>query len=99
MTATNMDAIPAMVCVTTAMHEVELANDGLVAAKRTRSCALIARAKSEVQRAVNSARDLDVEWGQIGSALGIARGNAYQQYRRKPPEQLEGDYRSVGGAT
>ena len=85
MTATDTDTLPRMGCVTTAMHEVGLASDGLVAARRTRSGALIAYAKSELQTAVDAARDLDVEWGQIGSALGIARGNAYQQYRRKPP--------------
>ncbi|TPG35772.1 hypothetical protein [Mycolicibacterium hodleri] len=85
MTATDTKAKPHGVRVTTAMRGVELAGNGLVAAKRTRSVALIARAEGELQTAVDAARDLDVEWGRIGSALGIARGNAYQRYRRKPP--------------
>jgi hypothetical protein len=56
----------------------------LAAAKRTRSVALIDCAQRDVQSAVDAARDLGVEWGPIGSALGIARGNAYQRYRKRP---------------
>ncbi|MBJ7337915.1 hypothetical protein [Mycolicibacterium sp.] len=84
MTATNIYIAPRGVRVTKAMHGVEVARNGLAAAKQTHSDALIASAQGELQTAVNAARDLDVEWGRIGSALGIARGNAYQRYRRKP---------------
>ena len=39
----------------------------------------------DIQAAVNDARDLDASWQSIGDALGIARGNAYQRFRRRPP--------------
>jgi hypothetical protein len=70
--------------IAAALRGVATAGDGLAAAKRTRSAVLVECAQREVQIAVDAARDLGVEWGQIGSALGIARGNAYQRYRRKP---------------
>lgn len=56
----------------------------MAAAKRTKSRALVARADRELRIAVDAARELDVEWGEIGTALGIARGNAYQRYRKRP---------------
>lgn len=43
-----------------------------------------ARAEGRLRMAVQAARDAGVEWGDIGSVLGIARGNAYQRYRRRP---------------
>ena len=67
----------------TALQAVRAAGERVKAAKRTRSLPLIARAQDELQRTVDAARDADVEWGRIGSALGIARGNAYQKYRRR----------------
>jgi hypothetical protein len=54
------------------------------AAKRTHSDGAIARAELQLHAAVDVARSLDVEWGRIGSALGIARGCAYQRYRKRP---------------
>ncbi len=85
MTATDNDVdLPRVVQIRRAMHVVVAAGNGSAAAKRTRSVALIACAQRELQTAVDAARDLDIGWGQIGSALGIARGNAYQRYRRKP---------------
>ncbi len=70
--------------ITAALDAIIAAGNGVVAAKRTRSAMLIACAQRELQTTVDAARDLDVEWGQIGSVLGIARGNAYQRFRRKP---------------
>ncbi|MCW2729444.1 MAG: hypothetical protein JWR13_260 [Mycobacterium sp.] len=84
MTTTDAHVEPPAAWVTAALHAVAVAGNGLAAAKRTRSVAAIECAQREVQNAVDAARDLDVEWGQIGSALGIARGNAYQRYRKKP---------------
>ena len=69
-----------------ALRAVSTAGERLTAAKRTKSLALIASAEGDLQRAVDAARDLEVGWGQIGSALGIARGNAYQRYRTKPSQ-------------
>ncbi|MDP9166675.1 MAG: hypothetical protein M3O32_11555 [Actinomycetota bacterium] len=42
-----------------------------------------ARAKRGLHAAVDAAREVGVEWGRIGDVLGIARGNAYQRYRRR----------------
>jgi hypothetical protein len=70
--------------ISAALRGVSLANGWLMAAKRTRSVVVIESAQRDLQNAVDAARDLDIEWGPIGSALGIARGNAYQRYRRKP---------------
>ena len=79
--ATHTESFTAASSVT-ALHDIEAARDGLAAVKRTRSAYLIAHAQRELRVAVHAARDLDVQWGPIGSALGIARGNAYQRYRR-----------------
>jgi hypothetical protein len=65
------------------LHEVSAAGASLQAAKRTHSVATVARAEGELHAAVDAARELDVEWGRIGSALGIARGCAYQRYRKR----------------
>jgi hypothetical protein len=65
------------------LHEVSAAGASLQAAKRTHSVASVAHAEGRLHAAVDAARDLDVEWGRIGSALGIARGCAYQRYRKR----------------
>ena len=45
-----------------------------------------------LQAAIDDARDAGVSWQAIGDALGIARGNAYQRYRRRPaPKSYETD--------
>lgn len=67
----------------TALQAVVAANGWVITAKRTHSPELLARAEKDLQAAVDGARDLGVQWGQIGSTLGIARGNAYQRYRKK----------------
>jgi hypothetical protein len=41
-------------------------------------------ARLDVQTAAEAARDAGCAWSQIGDVLGIARGNAYQRYRRRP---------------
>ena len=65
-----------------ALPELEAARDALSAARRTHSSELIEHAQRRLQAAVDAARDQFVPWGQIGSTLGIARGNAYKRYRR-----------------
>jgi hypothetical protein len=67
----------------TALREVSAAGASVQAAKRTHSVISVARAERQLHAAVDVARDLDVEWGRIGSALGIARGCAYQRYRKR----------------
>jgi hypothetical protein len=37
-----------------------------------------------LRAAVDAARDVGVGWMRIGDTLGIARGNAYQRYRKRP---------------
>ncbi|MDP9165333.1 MAG: hypothetical protein M3O32_04625 [Actinomycetota bacterium] len=67
-----------------AMLSVVAAERTLTAAKRTRSAPAIEDAQRDLQAAVDAARSLAVGWGEIGAALGIARGNAYQRFRTKP---------------
>jgi len=43
----------------------------------------IPAARLEVQAAAEAARDAGCGWTQIGDVLGIARGNAYQRYRKR----------------
>ncbi|BDX34323.1 hypothetical protein TUM20985_48700 [Mycobacterium antarcticum] len=40
--------------------------------------------QQQLRAAVDSARDAGLGWTQIGDALGIASGNAYHRYRRRP---------------
>jgi hypothetical protein len=84
LTATDTHAQTRAEWISAALRGIALANAWLMAAKRTRSVVVIESAQRDLQNAVDAARDLDIEWGPIGSALGIARGNAYQRYRRKP---------------
>jgi hypothetical protein len=39
--------------------------------------------EAQLRAAVCAARQAGIEWGKIGDVLGIARGNAYQRYRRE----------------
>jgi len=41
------------------------------------------QAEAQLRAAVCAARQAGIEWGKIGDVLGIARGNAYQRYRRE----------------
>jgi hypothetical protein len=70
--------------INAAIYSIVVANRDLTVAKHTGSARVIEQAQRTLQGAVDVARDLDVEWGRIGAALGIARGNAYQRFRRKP---------------
>lgn len=44
----------------------------------------IEEAEVEVRAAAEAARDADIAWTEIGHVLGMARGNAYHKYRRRP---------------
>lgn len=79
--ATRPDSRPGSL-LRAVLPELEAARDALLAAKRTRSSELIELAQRRLQAAVDAARDQFVPWGQIGSTLGIARGNAYKRYRQ-----------------
>jgi hypothetical protein len=66
-----------------ALQDVAEAGYWVAAAKRTHCVEQIERTERALQAAVDAARDRHVPWGEIGSALGIARGNAYQRYRKR----------------
>jgi len=51
----------------------------------------ISAGKVELSRAVLAAHDLGIGWQTIGEALGVARGTAYQRYRRRPGRQRATD--------
>jgi hypothetical protein len=97
LTAADTHKEPRAEWISAALRGVALAGNWLTAAKRTRSVVVIESAQRDLQNAVDAARDLDIEWGPIGSALGIARGNAYQRYRRKPPGRSLREARDASG--
>jgi len=78
---TTVDPDPAVVAK--AMDDVATAGLALAAAKQSGAVGAIDRAQRELQSAVDAARELGAGWGQIGAALGIARGNAYQRFRKR----------------
>jgi hypothetical protein len=70
-----------------ALRDVAAAGAVAVAAKHEQSVASPEHAERQLHAAVDIARELGVEWGRIGSALGIARGCAYQRYRKRRTRQ------------
>ncbi|KQY02970.1 hypothetical protein ASD37_25860 [Mycobacterium sp. Root135] len=78
---TTIDPDPAVVAA--ALEDVAAAGRELAAAKQSGALGSLERIQSELQSAVDAARALGAGWGQIGAALGIARGNAYQRFRKK----------------
>ena len=69
----------------TIMRNIVDARDRVADAKRSHSTEALEDAQGTLQAAVDAARAQHVQWGEIGAVLGIARGNAYQRYRRRPP--------------
>ena len=78
---TTIDPDPAVVAA--ALDDVATAGRELAAAKQSGALGSLDRIQRELQSAVDAARALGAGWGQIGAALGIARGNAYQRFRKK----------------
>ena len=68
------------------LHEIRQAHTVLERARRQRRRDAVRAAQRQLRAAVAAASDAGVTWMQIGEALGMARGNAYQQYRRRPHE-------------
>lgn len=83
MTAADTTMDPDSAVVTAAIDDVATAGRELSAAKQSGSISALNLARRELQDAVDAARELGAGWGQIGAALGIARGNAYQRFRKK----------------
>lgn len=83
MTAADTRAPSRSAMIEAAIRAVVAADHELAAAKREGLVDAIGHAQHDMQGAVDSARDLGVEWGRIGAAIGMARGNAYQRFRRK----------------
>ena len=54
--------------------------------------------QEQLRSAVDAARDAGVGWTKIGDTLGIASGNAYQRYRRRP-KSSHADRRCDAGGT
>jgi hypothetical protein len=79
MTAKRPDA-EALIRESSALRTVQAANAS-ARATPPRSEARMS-AELDLRHAVDAARDLGLEWGKIAGALGVARGNAYQKYRR-----------------
>jgi len=43
--------------------------------------------QEQLRSAVDAARDVGIGWTKIGDTLGIASGNAYHRYRKRPQQQ------------
>ena len=83
MTPADTTVSPDPAVVAAALDDVATAGRELDAAKQAGSVGALDRAQRELQSAVDAARELGAGWGQVGAALGIARGNAYQRFRKK----------------
>ena len=66
------------------IHEIIQAQAMLERARRQHRRDAVRAAQHQLRAAVAAASDAGVTWMQIGDVLGMARGNAYQQYRRRP---------------
>lgn len=64
--------------------EIIRARTALERARRQQRRDAVTAAQHQLRAAVEAASDAGVTWMQIGDILGMARGNAYQQYRRRP---------------
>ena len=67
-----------------AVQAIRAAFEQTVIVRRLGNLTVYDEAANRLRDAVDAARDAGVAWGQIGDALGIARGNAYQRYRHPP---------------
>ncbi|BBZ25951.1 hypothetical protein MMAD_02460 [Mycolicibacterium madagascariense] len=66
------------------LHDLLEARTMLEHARRQRRRDAVSAAQRRLCAAAAAASDAGVTWMQIGEVLGMARGNAYQQYRRRP---------------
>jgi hypothetical protein len=66
------------------MAEQDAAVETLAAAAALAQQLRIPQYDDLLRAAVDAARDAGVGWMRIGDTLGIARGNAYQRYRKRP---------------
>ncbi|KAA0102198.1 hypothetical protein CIW49_02425 [Mycolicibacterium sp. P1-18] len=71
------------------LSTVRTAHERLAAATATGRPSDIQGAQHRLQVAVDAARDADAAWGEIGDALGVARGNAYQRHRHRAARDPE----------
>jgi hypothetical protein len=62
----------------------------LAAARQRFEAEDTADSRRDLQTAVDAARDVGVGWTRIGDTLGIASGNAYQRYRKRPSRSVDG---------
>ena len=73
-----------------AQHVAELRslNDRLIVAQKGGKLEEASVVMAQLRSAVDEARAVEVGWAAIGAALYVARGNAYQRFR-KPPSHAE----------
>lgn len=67
----------------TRLRLVTEANAELAAAQQGQTATIVCVARHRLQDAVDAARDVGVDWTQIGDVLGIPRGSAYQRFRMR----------------
>jgi hypothetical protein len=66
------------------LHMLDAAVAWTAAVKRLKDVNSMGDADRRLREAIDAARAAGVGWGTIGQKLGIARGNAYQRYRKRP---------------
>jgi hypothetical protein len=67
-----------------AVRDIIEAASAVDLARQGPSHELFKQAQSHLRLVVQRANHQGLSWQSIGDALGIARGNAYQRYRRRP---------------
>lgn len=65
-----------------AQHSSELREKAAALADAKRQHRAPDTAMRGLQAAVDAARDAGIDWTDIGAALGLRRGNAYQRFRK-----------------
>lgn len=90
LTRTQINAV-AVQSITDAVSAVGVARQGP-------SYALVEIALSQLVVVVQLANQQGLSWQSIGDTIGIARGNAYQRYRRRPEPRAQGGACPTGPA-
>jgi hypothetical protein len=67
-----------------ALETLEAANAWSTTVRRLKDVHSIDDADKQLRDAIDAAREAGIAWGVIGDRLGMARGNAYQKYRKRP---------------
>jgi hypothetical protein len=74
-----------------AIRSISLAAEACAQAKGRRDVDSTAAAELQLLTLVQAAIEGGMSWQSVGDILGLARGNAYQRYRRRPQPWFRAD--------